>query len=62
MELVIAILAILVGFPIFLICLIVYAIKNHIAQQQLEDELRQKHENELRKACLEAVHDGLQEE
>ena len=50
MELVIEILAILVGFPIFLICLIVYAIKSHIAQQQLEDELRQKHEDELRKA------------
>ena len=50
MELVFTIFAVIIGFPIFIICLIVYAIKKHIEQQQLEEELRQKQEQKLRQA------------
>mgnify|MGYP003103032230 CR=1 FL=1 len=50
MELVFTIFAVIIGFPIFIICLIVYAIKKHIEQQQLEEELRQKQEQKVRQA------------
>lgn len=50
MQLLLIFAIVLIGFPIFIICLIVYAVRNRIAQEQLEEELRKKQESKIRQA------------